>query len=539
MMYRSVYLILAVLLSSCAIKVAPSGGAGDKVPPAVQAFSPANGATNVRPTSVSVLFNKYVDPGVRSMVIVQPEVPYRVSYAGNEISVDFQRELDSNTTYSVTIGTNFTDTHNNRPEQAASVVFSTGARIDTGTVSGTAKSASTENLIIFCYALDGISADTLRPSHTSPRNRMPVGTSGSFTINGLHDGLYRLIAVMDVNRNALLDPSEDFGMPTSDTRVENGIAHQVLLHVGPALDIFKPYLSRARSTSTRTIIATMSENVDSSALTATSFVVRDSVSGSRISLRSVSISPEGRDRVVLHTSEALPPGSYLVRADSATVRDSAGNFLADTGAPIRCMASTATDSTRLRIVSTSIPDSARKVNTPVILDVRFSDAVDSTSAEWITPSIYRYRHATTAKPGTWDSLAVPLRGLRSVLGSSMRDTILVRRFLTSERSDPGTITGTLTDSLHAGGPFLLRILFGKDSIVVTKVLQGGGAWTIENVPEGTYTMDVVLDANRNGKYDYGRVRPYQPSEFVWTVTTPLRVRARWTVDGIAILLKQE
>lgn len=493
----------------------------------------------MHPTSASVLFNKYVDPGVRSMVIVQPEVPYRVSYAGNEISVDFQRELDSNTTYSVTIGTNFTDTHNNRPEQAASVVFSTGARIDTGTISGTAKSASTENLIVFCYALDGINADTLRPSHTPPRNRMPVGTSGSFTINGLHDGHYRLMAVMDVNRNALLDPNEDFGMPTSDTHVENGVAHPVLLHVGPALDIFKPYLSRARSTSTRTIVATMSENVDSSALVATSFVVRDSVSGSRISLRSVTISPDGRDRVVLHTNEALPPGTYLVRGDSATVRDSAGNFLADTGSPIRCMASSVTDTTRLRIVSTSILDSARKVNTPVILDVRFSDAVDTTSAEWITPSIYRYRHATTATSGTWDSLAVPLRGLRSVLGSPMRDTVLVRRFLTSERSDPGTIAGTLTDSLHVGGPFLLRILFGKDSIVATKALEGGGEWTIENVPEGTYTMDVVLDANRNGKYDYGRVRPYQPSEFVWTVTTPLRVRARWTVDGIVILLKQE
>lgn len=538
-MQRSIYLLLAILLSSCAVKVAPSGGAGDKVPPAVQTFLPANGSTNVHPSSVTVLFNKYVDPGVRSVVIVQPEVPYRVSYAGNEISVDFQRELDSNTTYSVTIGTNYTDTHNNRPEQSATVVFSTGAQIDTGSISGTVRSATTDNLIVFCYALDGMNADTLLPSHTSPRNRMPVGTSGTFTINGLHDGLYRVMAVVDVNRNALLDPNEDFGMPTSDMRVVNGTAHPVHLRIGPPLDIFRPYLSRARSTSTRTIIATMSENVDSSAFTLTSFVVRDSASGTIVPLRSVSISPEGRDRVVLHTTTELTPGTYIVRGDSVTVRDSAGNMLADTGKPIRCIASTAADTTRLRIVSTSLADSARKISTPVTFDIRFSDAVDQTSAEWITPSIYRYQHRSTAKSGTWDSLSVPLRGLRSVLGSSMRDTVLVRRFLTSERSDPGTVAGTLTDSLHTGGPFLLRILLGKDSIVATKVLQGGGEWTIENVPEGTYTMDVVLDANKNGRYDHGRLFPYLPSEYVWTVTTPLRVRARWTVDGVAILLKQE
>jgi len=539
MMQRLIYLLLATLVSSCAIKVAPTGGAGDKVPPAVEAFEPSNGSTNVRPSSVVVLFNKYVDPNVRSVVIVQPEVPYRVSYAGNEIAIDFQRELDSSTTYSVTIGANYTDTHNNRPERSATLVFSTGVLIDTGSISGTVKSASTDGLVVFCYKIDGMQADTLNPAHTSPRYRMPVGTSGAFTVSGLHDGLYRLIAVADVNKNSLLDPNEEYAMPTSDTRVEAGVARVVMLRVGPALDVFKPYLVRSRSTSTRTIVATMSENVDSSALSPSSFVVRDSTRGTVVPLRSVSISPDARDRVVLHTIEPLASGTYLIRCDSSSVRDSAGNVAADTGASIRFAASTTPDTTRLRIVSVSMPDSARKVNTPVVFDVRFSDAVDSSSSGWISPTIYRYHHISTTKPGTWDSLALPLRGLRSVLGSVMRDTVLVRRFATSERSDPGTVTGTLTDSLHAGGPFLLRIVSAKDSIVATTVLQGSGEWTIENVPEGTYTMDVVLDVNRNGRYDHGGQHPYRPSEFIWTVTTPLRVRARWTVDGVAILLKQD
>lgn len=537
-------LLLATLLTSCAVKIAPSGGAGDREPPAVAAFDPPQGTTNVHPTTIGVAFTKYVDPGVRSVVIIQPDVPFRTSYAGNEISIDLQRELDSNTTYSVTIGTDYQDTHGNKPTQAATLVFSTGPLIDTGVINGRVASISKENLVVFCYSLQNMNADTLLPSHTTPRYRVPVGTSGIFSINGLHDGLYRVMAVVDANRNALLDPNEEFGMPTADTKVEGGKARDVMLRTGPAIDVFKPYIVKARSTSTRTISVQFSENIDSSVFTPSSFIITDSATQQRWSVLSAVL--EARDRIQLHTTDPLPTGLYFLHADTTVLRDSAGNTLADTGRPARFTASTLTDTTGLRIAQTSWADSAKNVDPRSQFEIRFTDAVDTATARitpmghsWISQTTLRLTPLQPMKSGAADSFSVKISGLRSVLGLSMRDTSITRRFTTVEREDPGTISGTLADSLHTGGPYLLRILGARDSVVATTVLRVPGPWSIGGIKAGSYTMDVVLDANGNGRYDHGQLDPYRPSEYIWAVKQALRLRARWTLEDVAIVLQQE
>jgi uncharacterized protein (DUF2141 family) len=492
---------------------------------------------------VTVQFNKYVDPSVRSVVIVQPDVPFRTSYAGNEISVDFQRELDSNTTYSVTIGTDYQDTHGNRPQQAATLVFSTGALIDTGTITGTVRAAAKENLVVFCYALDGVLADTLMPSHTAPRYRIPVGTSGSFTVSGLHDGSYRVMAVVDANRNNLLDPNEEFGMPTADVMVQGGKAHPVMLRTGPPLDVFKPYITRARSTSARTVTVQFSENIDSSRCTLTSVRITDSASA-LVALASVVI--DARDRLQIHTAEALREGQYTVHGDTSVIRDSAGNACADTGKPITFTASLRPDTTTLRIGSTSWADSAKRVEHLAPFDVRFTDAMDTTAGiaqpfttMWLSPIVLRIVRDRWQKPGTTDSFAVQLRGFRSVLGVPLPDTTLIRRFSIADREDPGMVTGVLRDSLHTGGPYLIRVVGDRDSVVATTLLREPGPWSISGVRAGTYVMDVVLDVNANGRYDHGQLMPYRPSEYVWTMKQQVRIRPRWTLEDVTIVLESE
>ena len=235
-MPRVLVLIVGLgLMSSCAMKVAPSGGPRDTTPAEVTRTEPADGTRNVTGNTVTIEFSDYVNRGVRNAIVVQPKVRFNSSYAGNEIDITFDEELKPNTTYTVTLGTDWRDLRGNSPTRAASVTFSTGPDIDTGVIDGTVTGSDLKNVRILAYR----GADTL-PADFAPASAfadyvMPVGSSGAFTIAGLRDASYRLIAVQDNNGNDLLDGDEAYAMAPSDIEVVNGASPDIALLMGPSV----------------------------------------------------------------------------------------------------------------------------------------------------------------------------------------------------------------------------------------------------------------------------------------------------------------
>jgi len=197
-------------MAGCAMKVAPTGGPKDSEPAVLTTMTPPSGTTSMKERTITFEFDDYVDRSVRNAITVLPNARFSTTYGGDELEITFEEPLDTNTTYTVTLGTEWSDLRGNKPSESYTMVFSTGDQIDSGSISGTVFGQSLSNVVIFCYQR----ADTLRPTFSprsvAPKFRLPIGSSGVFSVKGLPDGLYRIVAARDENRNGLLENTEDF-----------------------------------------------------------------------------------------------------------------------------------------------------------------------------------------------------------------------------------------------------------------------------------------------------------------------------------------
>ena len=351
-----VSLAFACTVTGCAVKGAPSGGQRDTTTAAVVETDPPTGSLNFNENTIRISFDDYVNRSIRNSLSIQPEVRFTSHYSGNEIDIEILEDLEENTTYSLTLGSDWRDLNGNSPTESMSVIFSTGPDIDTGRINGRVFGSSMSKVIVTLYPKADTLDDTFSATRTFPRYSMPVGTSGSFVISGLKDDVYRVVALQDGNNNRLVDAQEIFSMATNDLTVEDGKTDDVQMLLGELKE----------------------------------------------------------DSVELRTENAEP----------------------------------------------------------------------------------------------------------------VKDTI-----------DPGTLMGTFVDSLNRAGPFVMRLISNKGDVVVTAPVVSGEAWTIEEVPPGSYSIDIFIDRNGNGAYDQGKPYPFEFAEPWFPLTTTTSVRQRWTTEDVMLILR--
>lgn len=227
MIRTTIILFLACLLCSCALKVAPSGGPPDTVPAGVESITPPSGTRNLNNPHFTVEYDDYVDRGIRNDITVIPKIRLGSSYSGDAVSIWFEETPEPNTTYSITIGTNWKDLRGNQAPSATTIVFSTGPDLDSGTISGTIENIKFPNVVLLAYPQADTLTSAFNPTSTIAPYQLPVGTKGTFTLGGLRDGVYRLIALSDANNNQLPDSDEAYGVASTDVTVVKGASADV------------------------------------------------------------------------------------------------------------------------------------------------------------------------------------------------------------------------------------------------------------------------------------------------------------------------
>lgn len=531
--------LCGILFWGCAKKVAPEGGPKDITPAVVLGTEPTTGSTNVSATKMRFVFDDYVDRSVRDAFTVMPTVRFSASYAGDVVDVEFKEPLLPNTTYVVTLGTGFADIRGNKPLQAVSVVFSTGPDIDTGKISGDVLDNTPGTIWIFAYPSAQSLDSTFSPTTARPPYRLPVGSTGRFTLNGLANGTYRIMAVRDANKNAVVDANEDFAMASQDVEVRNGVARHVTLRVGSAIDITPPEAISARSLSNTSVLITFAERVSIVPSSGAPFTIADS-NGARVAITSWYQNGTLDDRVYVRLRDTLAQGAYNISIAPGAVADSAGLLMADSARSLSFRGSALRDTTSLRILSVSVRDSTA-VDPDSVITITFSDAIDTSGSirqpvsTWDGPTRLRVGLPSLSRT-TWQRVSIPLNGVRNTSGAVMRDTTIVRTLKASDRAEPGSLEGVVIDSADFGRPLLLRVLNARGSLVKSVFVTSGVPFKIDSVSTGEVFFDVIRDSNMNGRYDHGTARPYRPAEAFYTFTQQVVVRPRWTIQDVRLVI---
>ena len=221
-MRKALLLTVALLLLSCAVVKAPSGGPKDETPPEVTGILPVPGSVNVdRNSSVQIVFSEKIDgDSFKKLVALYPPLEFdKMSAKGENFEIRFKDELPE-TTICVVIRKGYVDHHKVKGKKAIIFCFSTADSMDTGNISG---------LILFKMSPDStglaklvaVSAiDSTGDVTRAPESRIAFcGRDGSFEFDALPtDGtMFRLWAFTDRNGDTRFSPGDEFSTILEDT----------------------------------------------------------------------------------------------------------------------------------------------------------------------------------------------------------------------------------------------------------------------------------------------------------------------------------
>lgn len=194
------YLLVFLLLVSCAKMGQPDGGWFDETPPKVIGASPADDAVNVNQKKINIYFDEFIklDNPSEKVVVSPPQLEQpEIKGAGRRIQISLVDSLKANTTYTIDFSDAISDNNEGNPMGNYTYSFSTGAAIDTMEVSGHV--LESENLEPIKGILVGLYADHADSAfRTKPMLRVSrTDSRGRFVIKGVAPGSYRIYALQD------------------------------------------------------------------------------------------------------------------------------------------------------------------------------------------------------------------------------------------------------------------------------------------------------------------------------------------------------
>ncbi len=557
-----------LFLSRCAIDIPPTGGPEDKTPPRVVAVFPDSGALRVQTNKLRVCFDKYiVTQSLRNALFFSPRIDdYEVESDGKEAEITLYEPLKPNRTYACTITKALTDTRGNSLAQSFTFAFSTGSTIDSGMISGVVYSAENrfiKGATVFAYFIpegDTLFADTLNSSRTQPDYIAQTNENGQFQLSFLKNGSYRLFAIIDKNQNLLFDSGEPFAIPfdsvyTGRTNVRLRLTER---------DTSRIELQSANSYTSHRIALRFDRNLVSDSLTIENFSVIDSTTRSPLRLYDFYTNLEGnRELIYLLCDSLIKERVYGVQVFH--VQDAFGNR-ADT--LVSSFVGISEPDTARATIQLTFADSAKGIlerDPPSPcgrrLPVEFSLPIDRTSLPNAfrlfkgndtleLDFLFRDGRRVELKPrsdfelGAWYRIDINHRNILDARGRKTLDTLIQLHFQIAGKDLFGELEGELLiDSMfQSSKQFALRLeLIGEKKfypqVVLTPTPQRIAKFKFSNLPEGKYFLSSFIpsdsvEVSPFREWDGGSLKPFRPSEPFFISLDSLRVRKRWTTDGI-------
>ena len=212
------FLILTALWQ-CGRRGTPSGGDKDITPPVLLRTEPENLSINFNKKSIRLYFDEYIKlKDVQNQLVVSPPLKYipEIKPQGlpsKFIEITFKDTLRANTTYTINFGQSIIDNNEGNPNSFLSYVFSTGSYIDSLSLSGAIKDAYKRNaeefVSVMLYEIDSIYNDSTiykyPPNYiTNTLDSLPL-----FSLKNLKSGKYALVAIKDEGKNNVFDQRSD------------------------------------------------------------------------------------------------------------------------------------------------------------------------------------------------------------------------------------------------------------------------------------------------------------------------------------------
>lgn len=201
---------LVLIISSCANIVEPLGGAKDVTPPKYRTSTPPNYSSRFQAKKVKIEFNEYFTlKDAFTQIIISPpfeKIP-EFKIKGKSLVFSINEELFPSSTYNIYFGNSIQDITEGNVLENFQYAFATGEHLDTLFLKGYVNSAFDlkleEGVVVMLYK----NIEDSLPYNERPYYLTKTSKDGSFSLNSLAMGSYKIFALLDLNNNYKYDAS--------------------------------------------------------------------------------------------------------------------------------------------------------------------------------------------------------------------------------------------------------------------------------------------------------------------------------------------
>jgi hypothetical protein len=554
-MKKFVYFLIISALTGCAVIENPSGGPKDTKPPTILSSYPVNQTTEFKDNKIEINFSEYTNKQtVIQNIYITPKIEFDTKWKRKKLFLYLKDELNPAITYTLTLGTEYTDMVGNKPKAAYSIIFSRGTKIDTGKIKGNVNNP-TATSYVFAYKLAGIKPDTLNVTHTKPDYIIPLGTSGDFTVNALKDGVYRLFVIDDKFKDGIYDINTDgFSAASRDYRVDSTKAPYANLRIGGVVDVIRPTVSSFEPLSNNLYKIQLSEKF-AKGLFINDFITIENLQRTKQYKDFVLFnSPKNPDEFYIYTKSALDTNEMWQAIFSNVLIDSAGNFINDSTRKVNFTATSTKMALVPKLEKFHQAEPANVINPNDTLTFEFNypivaDSINNAISIYSAKDsvLQSYKLTSTEYPNIIKIIPIDLKQaseyfiklnpkkILSFDGSYGKDSIQSYIIKTVNPADYSSVSGTLQTNNYKFGKWIIKLKTTAKEY--TTLPDSLGNWKIDNVFPESYTAIVFFDINGNQKIDNGRPWPYEPSEISYYLKDPIVVKKGWNTDNVKLIAK--
>lgn len=553
--------ILIILFSAgCANIQSPPGGEGDKTAPYVEITNPQDGTTNFDGDEIEIEFDDYMN---RSKVLenlrITPEVKAEYDWNATTLSIEFTEPLKENTTYAINIGTDYSDYYNNSPEKAFSMIFSTGSKLDSGSISGKLSAEDTKGKFLFLYKLE--SGEFPDIFEDEPDYFVNTGSSGEFRFVALKPGTYRLIAIDDKFQNRIYDDEVDaYGTALSDyTLTEESLSiSNIQVFLGPKNDVTPPNLISANSSYAGTANILFDESLDYNTLRKENFLLFDGEQ--ELEIMNIGFQEQNTAEVLIVYDKNLIGKTLTLKVENLT--DSTGNVIADTASSIEFVVDSLFNENEFAIENTNLTDSTKN-NVSPLLDsttdkkfyfIKFNKIPDESSLQGITrvingdsiislelysTNLSEYYFKSDSKLPENKELKIEFNTseIKDIWGMNLtKDTLYSTNFKTGFLPRYSKLAGKIENQGSCNTNIIVEAKNITDQSSY-KTQVSDSTWSFDKVTAGKYIFTVYCDTNNDNEYSFGSLKPFAFRE-PYSKSKEYKVEENWEYNDIILNLDE-
>lgn len=224
------FIFFILIIVACARQSSPMGGPRDEEPPQLISSQPEQESTNIKPSTITLLFSEYIKvENPAQQIIITPRIDtdkVEFSAVRNRLTIELNQELEDSTTYVFNFQKSVQDITEGNPADHLKLVFSTADKIDSLRFSGQTRHVFPQDnqvvdVLIGLYP----EGDTTDLFTAPPYYVTQADSSGSFEITNIKAGNYLAYAWHDANNSLKAEHrSESYGFLNDPVSINQDVS---------------------------------------------------------------------------------------------------------------------------------------------------------------------------------------------------------------------------------------------------------------------------------------------------------------------------